>query len=498
MRVLSRVALVIVLVGSLPLSATHLQSECPLTLVGSNAGTTSFDLSPHGVFRNGTLLHVLRGQTLTTYTASDVGELQLVRTDFIGTLGARDPQGGTAFANGHLFVSGESGLEIYDLRNVRAGGTAPVLVSRTAGFPHYRRLAANGTVIAGLYPASDLPCAPNGLVSCPTFIDIISMSNLGAPTRLSTINSTGLFGILGINDIAFNRGFLFAATEGGLAGYNLINPNSPAGFVIDSGMRLKYLISNANGILGAGNDQIINLYTVSPSAQLSRFSILTIPWGIGIDRANPIAFHPQAWIDDQNGRVVTMINEIDPHTLEPARTIAFDVFDWTVPMWEGSFERGYEDISYVTPDEVKYNPLGVGTSVFTVGEVHGLQVYGGCGAASGRIEVDGVTGLPCTNPELRGWVTGPQRIVNVEVFLDGTSLGTATVGGPDRTDVSSKFPVQTWRLTGFNFANRAAGEGVLRAVATDALGVRRQFAATRVNFLGPGQNCSNRRRSASR
>ena len=98
MRVLSRVALVIVLsLVSLPLAATHLQSECPLTLVGNNPASSAFDLSPHGVFRSGNLLYALRGQTLTTYTASDVGELQVVREDFIGTLGARDTEGGVAF-----------------------------------------------------------------------------------------------------------------------------------------------------------------------------------------------------------------------------------------------------------------------------------------------------------------------------------------------------------------------------------------------------------------
>jgi hypothetical protein len=35
-------------------------------------------------------------------------------------------------------------------------------------------------------------------------------------------------------------------------------------------------------------------------------------------------------------------------------------------------------------------------------------------------------------------------------------------------------------------------------VATDALGNRKQFAAQRIFFNGPGQNCSNRRRAAGR
>jgi hypothetical protein len=496
MRVLSRVALVIVLsLVSIPLAATHLEAECPLTLVGSDAAETAFDLSPHGVFRNGTLLYALRGQTLTTYTATDVGNLEVVRDDFIGTLGARDTEGATAYANGHLFVSGESGLEIYDLRNVRAGGSPPVLVSRTAGM-HYRRMTINGTVLAGLYPATDLPCAPTNTVACYSFIDLISISNLAAPARLSVIPSTGLFGSLGFNDVAFNRGFLFVATDGGLAGYNVLNPNAPAGFVIDPSMRVTFLISNGNGLLGAGNDRIINLYNVATNAALTKFSILTIPFGVGIDRANPIAFHRQAWADEPNGRIITMINEIDPHTLRPARTVAFDVFDYSVPMWEGSFERGYEDITYVSPDEVKYNPIAVGTGVFTVGEVHGLQVYAGCGAASGKIEVEGIPSINCGQTEIRGWVTGPQRIANVELFLDGNSLGTARLGGPDRTDISSKWPVQTWRVANVNLDNTPRGEHVLRAVATDVLGVRRQFAAHRIFFPGPGSNCTTRRRAA--
>lgn len=495
MRVLSRVALVIVLsLVSLPLAATHLQSECPLTLVGNNPASSAFDLSPHGVFRSGNLLYALRGQTLTTYTASDVGELQVVREDFIGTLGARDTEGGVAFHNGHLFVSGDAGLEIYDLRNVGTNGASPVLVSRTPGL-HYRRLATSGSLLAGLYPGTDLPCSPNGTLYCHNTIDILSISNLSAPNRIGQISSMHTFGVLGFNDIAFNRGFLYAATDGGLYGYSLVNPNAPLNISSDNRLRGKFLVSNGAGLLGIGNDEQIHLYNVNLAGAPSRFSMLVIPFGVGIDRANPIAFHPQGWFDEANGRIITMINEIDPHTLKPARTLAFDVFDYSVPMWEGSFERGYEDITYLNTDEVIYNPVGVGTSVFTVGEVSGMQVWAGCGAPSGKIEWSGVQGLSCGGTELRGWVTGSQRISNVEVFLNGTSLGTATIGGPARTDVSSKFPVHTWRIS-VNLDNTARGEHVLRAVATDALGVRRQFAQQRIYFNGPGQNCVTRRRSA--
>lgn len=494
MRVLSRIALVIVLsLLSLPLAAGHLQSECPLTLVGSNAGDTDFALSPHGVFREGNVLYVLRGQTLSTYTASDVGELQIVREDFIGTLGARDAKGGAVVHNGHLIVSGEAGLEVYDLSDVGSGAGAPVLVSRTPGM-HYRKLVANGSNLAALYPIRDMPCAPTDTLACFNVIDIISISNLSAPTRIGSISSIASGNTIAFNDIAFNRGFLYAATERGIVGYSLANPSFPVSIVTDNRLRGHFLVSNGANILGIGNDEQIHLYSVDFNGVISRFSILVIPFAVGIDRANRIAFHPQASIDEANGRIITMINEIDPLTGEPARTVAFDVFDYSVPMFEGAFERGYEDITYVTPDEVKYNPLAVGTSVFTVGEMSGLQVWAGCGAPSGRIEWSGTQGLNCGGMELRGWVTGPQRVSNVEIFLDGSSLGTATVGGPPRLNVTGKFPIHTWRIP-VNFDQTARGEHVIRAVATDSLGVRRQFAEQRVWFNGPGQNCVTRRRA---
>jgi len=68
MRVWSRVALLFVFVLCAPiLMADHFRAECPLSLVDSTQAATEFDVSPHGVFRNGNLLHVLRGNILTTY-----------------------------------------------------------------------------------------------------------------------------------------------------------------------------------------------------------------------------------------------------------------------------------------------------------------------------------------------------------------------------------------------------------------------------------------------
>src|SRR5438067_1718686 len=157
MRVFPRLALVVLLlcVFAAPAAlADHLQADCPLTLVATNAPASTFTLSPSGAFRSGKQLFVLRG---TTFTTTDLGDMQIAREDFIGSLGARETNGGVAFSNGILFVSSEAGLEIFDLRNVRAGGNAPILLSRTSGL-HYRRLAVSGNTLAGLYPGTDLNC----------------------------------------------------------------------------------------------------------------------------------------------------------------------------------------------------------------------------------------------------------------------------------------------------------------------------------------------------
>src|SRR5207248_4163991 len=106
-------------------------------------------------FRFGNLVFVLRGQALTTYNVTDVGDIQTpAREDFIGTLGGRESAGGVAFNNGFLYVSSDAGLEIFDLRGVRAGGSAPALISRTPNL-HYRRLAISGNTLAGVFPAYD-------------------------------------------------------------------------------------------------------------------------------------------------------------------------------------------------------------------------------------------------------------------------------------------------------------------------------------------------------
>lgn len=495
MRVFTRIALVAVLLLSLPVAADHLISDCPLSLVDATPPPTSFDLSPHGVFRSGSLVYVLRGQVLTTYNVTDVGNLSIAREDFIGSLGARETNGGTAFSNGFLYISSEAGLEIYDLRNVRAGGTAPVLVSRTPGL-HYRRIAIDGNLLAGLYPGTDLPCTPVGTTFCRNSIDLVNIANLAAPSRMHRIFSDESRFYIAFNDIAFNRGYLVAVGVGGFNIFNVSNPGAPTRSFFSSTAG-EFLVSNGVDLIGIGNDLTIEVGTINAAGQYTPVLMPTVPLYLTIDRANDIYFHPQAWFDDSNARLITMINERDPLTLEPARTIAFDVFDFSVPFYEGSTERIYEDVTMVVDDEVKWNPVAVGPFVYTVGEQTGLQSWGACGQVTGRIELNSVFHLTCNGAELHGWVTGVQKIVNVELFLDAGALGAAALDGRSRPDISSKTPVQTWRIN-VNLDATPRGERVLRAVGTDIFGNRRQFASMRIFFPGPGQNCSVRRRAVGR
>lgn len=501
MRVWSRIALVVVILFSFAstLSADHLSAQCPLSLADSTPAATQFHLSPHGVFRSGSLVFALRGQVLTTYTPNDVGNLQIAREDFIGSMAARETEGGTAFADGFLYVSSEAGLEIYDLRNTRAGGTAPVLVHRAAGF-HYRRMAISGNRLAGLYPNTDMPCypRPGASAACPTTIEIVDITTLTSPVRIAAINSFAKFYYRGFNDIAFNFGVLMAVSEEALIAIDISNPALIRDITV-SQRPGKWLVSNGADFLGVGNDSFIDIYQVRPGVApfLLRYKLLAIPEYLRIGRSNQIRFNRNAYWDETNARLITMVEEIDPITLDPARTIAFDVFDFTVVQYEGSAERIYEEVSLVTEDEVKHNPVAVGQYVYVIGEQSGIQSWGSCGVAAGRIELDSPFNLTCGGAQLHGWVTGQQKIVNVELFLNSTALGAAAIGGPLRYDVSSPTPVTQWRLP-VNLDNTIRGEYQLRAIATDALGNRKQFAMKRLFFPGPGENCTNPRRRAVR
>jgi hypothetical protein len=500
MRVLSRIALVVLVAAVLVPTAAfadQYQATCPLTLVATNAAPTAFYLSPHGVFRFGTQVFALRGQTLTTYTVTDLGDMQIAREDFIGALAARETKGGVAFASGFLYVSSEAGLEIYDLRSVRAGGTAPILISRTPGL-RYHRLAISGNILAALYPATDLPCSANGPTSpnCFNAIDIYNVANPLIPTRVSTL-TTFINPLGGYNDIAFNFGFLIAAANGNTVAWNLTNPAAPT-LVGSLAVPGTFLVSNGSNLLAVGNNNVIITYMISPNnPSVNFFTPYTYHTtaNLQVERANPIIFHPQAAFDEANGRLITMIDELDYQTLQPARTIAFDVFDYATAMLEGRDPRQYEQVSYTQGDEVKWNPLSVGSLVYVVGEMTGTQTYGACPLMTGRIEFDTLNGTVCGGSYIHGWVTGTLKITNVELFLDGGSLGSASLTGPPRNDIPSTTPVSTWQIAA-NLDATTKGVHVLRAVGTDINGNRRQFSSQSILFPGPGSNCVARRKAA--
>ena len=499
MRVWSRVALVLVVLLSASIaSADHYYGDCPLSLVDSTPPLQDFDLSPHGVFRNGNTVYVLRGQVLTTYTSNDTGNLTIARADFLDAMGARETEGGVAYGNGFLYVSSEYGLEIWDLTNTHAGGVAPEQRSVTSGL-HYRRMTVDGNRLAGLYPSTDLPCYPLGPSTplCVNQIEILDVSNPDAPLIIGVVQSKSRTEYRGLNDIAFNQGYLLAASEEGLAAIDITNPATPVRTAF-TGFPGQWLVTNGN-VVGIGTDGHVNMFTVRPgmSPFFVRTALLTIPEYLSIDLSNPIRFNRNAYWDEQNARLITMIEEVDPMTLDAARTVAFDVFDLSVIQFEGSAERIYEDVTLVQEDEVKHNPVAVGPFVYVIGEETGLQSYGACGQITGRIELQGPHHLTCNGGFIRGWVTGVQRVDIVELFLDNTPLGRAAFGGVLRQEVSSRTPVTPWSVP-VNLDATPRGEYQLRAVATDILGRRRQFAHQRIFFEGPGDNCTNPRRRAVR
>jgi hypothetical protein len=511
MRVFSRIALALVAAAVLaqPAFSQPLQSKCPLTLVATNPPSSGFAGSPHGVFRSGNQVFVLRGQTLTTYTVTDLGDMQIAREDFLSSLAGRNI-GATAFSNGFLYVSSEGGIEIFDLRNVSASGSAPVSVARISGV-NYRRLAVSGSTLAALFPATDMPCAPS--FTCPTSVDLYNVANTASPFRVSSIPASSTVGG-GFNDVAFNFGNLIITGTGGTVAYDVTNQSSPR-LIGVNGTVGTFLTSNGTNFLAVGSDMaIVTFALTSPFSvfqPLTYHSLATLQVG----RANPIVFHPQAFIDDTNLRLITMVDELDPERLQPARTIAFDVFDYSVPMIEGRDPRTYESVSYLSQDEVKFNPVAVGPLVYVVGEVSGLQTYGDCGQMAGKIETANIASFPCpattvtsscpagqTCTEMHGWVTSAQKMTGVELFLDNTSEGPATIDNTPRQDVPSKTPVFTWRIgvaLGPELSGTDPHVGVthlFRAVGTDVNNNRRQFASIPIYFPPNWQQfCVGRRRS---
>jgi hypothetical protein len=335
-------------------------------------------------------------------------------------------------------------------------------------------------------------------LTCFNNIDLYDVSNTSNIHRVGQITSFGS-DTIAFNDVAFNYGALVATGVGGTFAYNISTPSSPVRIATDATPGI-FLASNGANFLAIGNDSAILTEVIQipgpTTVFFNPFELHTLAT-LQMERSNPIAFHHQAWIDDAAGRLITMVDEVDPHTLQPARTFAFDTFDYAVPMYEGKDPRFYEQVSYTLIDEMKYNPVAVGPYVYVIGERSGLQSYGVCGQMDGRIEWDSPQTLSCGGAEIHGWVTGTTKIANVELFLDGGSLGAATLTGPPRTDVPSTTPVTPWRIN-VNLDATSKGEHVLRAVGTDILGNRRQFASVRVVFGGPGLNCFVRRRASGK
>lgn len=471
-------------------SASHLEADCPLSFVGQVAPVGDFHLSPHGAFRNGSVVYMLRGNTLTTLNENLTGELSIARQDDLVDLQARGSDAATTYSDGYLYVASESGLEVFDLRNTREDGDAPVFSSRTAG-PHYKRISVSGNLLAGVYPIEDMPCVAGVTPGCSNWIDIWSIADPTAPRLVSRISSNNTL-FVGFNDVLFHNGFLWATGVNGTFAFNVSNAATPTTVYINPTTG-SFLETNGSNLIAIGQETLIGVFTVGPGARLNYFAVVTLP--AVVDRSNQIMFHPQVAFDESN-RLFTMIDEKDPLTLRPARTIAFDVFDFSVPLWEGSSPRIYENISWITPDEVKWDPVVVGPYVYVNGEMSGTQVYGACGMLAGRIELENLLSLPCGGGQLHGWVTGSGRVSAVEVFLDDSSLGVAQLGSV-RTDIPSRTPVVSWRLP-VNLDQIPQGDHVFRVLATDADGNQRQISSQRVYFGGPGRNCSVRRRGIGR
>lgn len=501
MRLIYRLVLLTLLAvsgsGSL-LFADHLVADCPLTFVGASAAASDFGLGPHGVFQNGSVVYVLRGNTLTTFNITDVGDVQLARPeDPIPTMGT-EVLGGSAFNNGFLFVSTETGLEVYDLRTTRggAGGTGPIFVTRVPNV-HYRRLTATGNLLAAMFPISDIPCSPAFTAGCGNVIDIYSVSNPAAPVRVGLIDTRNTI-FRGFDDIQFANGFLYATGETGTFAFSLANPASPA-LVASTPLGGKFLAHNGSNFLAVGHDSMIAVTSLGPGAIITPVVGLNLP--SIMDRQNRLRFHPDAFFD--GARVITMIDEVDPldqsipgYFGKSARTIAFDVFDLTVPLFEGFDDRIYENVTYTWPDEVKHDAFVVGPYVYTIGEISGVQKWGACGQLAGQIEFENIQALSCGGTELRGWVTGASRVTAVEVYLDNTLIGNATLGRP-RPDIQAPNGAVAWRVS-VNMDQTTAGLHHLRAIGTDLQGNRRQFASVPVQFPGAPFNCVGRRRITKR
>jgi hypothetical protein len=502
MRLIVRVALLTLLAlgSSSALLADHLVADCPLSFVSATAPSSSFGLGPHGVFRNGSRIFVVRGGRLLTLNTTVSGEIQIVRPeDQLLTVGSEN-EGAALYHNGFLYIATESGLETFDLTAIGGPGTpGPTPRGRVAGV-HYRRLAASGSLLAALFPMNDIPCSPVLNTLCRNSIDLYSLANPANPVRVAQISTLG--NQFGFEDIAFaNGGLLYTTGQRGTMALNVFNPAVPQ--VVGSGARVgRFLVTNGNDLLGIGHDTFIAMFLLTPgNASITTPFATYTPPSI-VDRSNPLRFHPEAFIE--GARLITLIDEVNPMNHpqpslngESARTIAIDVFDMSIVMFEGFDDRIYENVTVTFPDEVKHDPFAVGPYVYVVGELSGLQQWGACGLIAGAIDFDGLqTGGPCAF-EMRGWVSSSTPIASVSLFLDGTLLGRDTELTKARPDIATATPARGWEVN-VNFETIAAGTRTLRAVAVDTSGNQFQFATMAVNFPGSPNNCVRRARITKR
>ena len=59
--------------------ADHFLANCPLSFVGNRAANSSFGQSAHAIFRSGSMIYALRGQTLLTLDTTDLGQISVAR-----------------------------------------------------------------------------------------------------------------------------------------------------------------------------------------------------------------------------------------------------------------------------------------------------------------------------------------------------------------------------------------------------------------------------------
>jgi len=215
-----------------------------------------------------------------------------------------------------------------------------------------------------------------------------------------------------------------------------------------------------------------------------------------VGRGNPIVFHPQVAFDEILGvRMIALIDELDPLHRMPARTIALDVFDLSVPPSSGSDRHAFETVTRTYPDEVKSDPLVTSRFVHVIGSQDGVETWGGCDDVIGRIDTDDFPQLTCGDIEIHGTVTSGVTISVVDLILDDRYLGTATLGASSRRADLPGAVVRNWSLR-TNFGIVQPGNHRLTAIATDVHNKEHRFASQTV-FLA-GTKCSQRRRAGSK